>query len=116
MADAEKRGFIRIKVDFSVTLEADDGPPDKSWTAEVLNVSLDGMLLKSEAALPLDMPLQVQFPSEWGGFRVAAAIVRQDGVYHGSKYLDMGQETRQALDQLIYRLWRRSTLAGSLHI
>jgi len=103
-------------VDFSVTLEADGGDPRaKTWTAEALNVSLDGMLLKSEDSLPIDTPLLLQFPAEWGKFRVAAVIVRREGTYHGSMFLDMGQETRQALDKFIYQQWRNSAGGGSLH-
>lgn len=112
MATAEKRSFIRVIVDFLVTIETSDSIPADCWPADALNVSLEGILLRSQNVLPGDTQFLVQFPAEWGNIRVKAATVRREGTFYACKFLDAAPEIRLALDQTIYQHWRRTLREG----
>ncbi len=114
MATAERRGFIRVAADLLVTVEICDGKSAGRWTANAINVSLDGVLLGSLADMPENTPFLLQFPAEWGNISVKVAPVWREGTFYGCKFLDIAPETRAALDQTIYRHWRRSLREGAL--
>lgn len=116
MAIAEKRGFIRVAVDLLVTIETCDSKSAGRWTANAINVSLDGILLGSLADMPENTPFMLQFPAEWSNISVKVAPVWREGAFYGCKFLDIAPETRTALDQTIYRHWRQSLRGGSLPI
>ena len=116
MATAERRGFIRVAVDILVTIETCDSESAGRWTANAINVSLDGVLLGSLADMPGTMPFLLQFPAEWGGISVKVASVWREGAFYGCKFIDIAPETRAVLDKTIYQYWRQSLCEGSLPV
>lgn len=115
MAIAERRGFIRVIVDFFVTVETRGEKPAKRLTANAMNISLDGILLKSQDGLP-EKPFLVKLPAEWGGLKVKVATVRREGAIYGCKFLDTSPQAQAVLDQIIYHHWRRSLRNGPVNI
>ncbi|GBG57713.1 hypothetical protein SPFL3102_01014 [Sporomusaceae bacterium FL31] len=113
MITYEKRGFIRVIVDFLVTIEADNSLQVQQWPAKAQDVSLDGIRLMCLDTLHLNTSYLLRFPLEWSNLCVHIAVMRQEEANYGCMFIDMCPETRKTLDQLIYQQWRQSVREGS---
>lgn len=97
----DSRTFPRANVDAPVTIIT--GEPDQSIDALAVNISLEGIALQLEKTLTLNSKVRLCLSKELGGFDIAARLIWQQNNHFGFQFMDLSEEGRANLEQMIYR-------------
>lgn len=93
----DRRRSEREIVAFPVIIQL-DATDNEAWFAYAKDNSREGMLLWSARDLPINVPLIVHFPREWGKTFAIARVVRRDGCFFGCEYIHQPQKLSTAFE------------------
>lgn len=94
----EKRRSERKKVAYPVIIQFDNADSE-AWLAYAKDNSPEGILLWSARVLPVNVPLIVHFPREWGKTFAIARVVRSDGCLFGCEFIHQPQRLVTAFNR-----------------
>ena len=100
MTLADHRHFQRADVDFPVVLQVDSDPQTSS-VASAINISVDGVLLRSVRGLPINVPLILHFPFEWERAFAIIKCLRRDAHLYGCQFIDLSERVYHSLDHAV---------------
>jgi hypothetical protein len=92
---SEKRRSERKRIAYPVIVQFDN-TDNEAWLAYAKDSSGEGILLWSARALPVNVPLIVRFPREWGKTFAIARVVRSDGCLYGCEFIHQPQKLATA--------------------
>lgn len=106
VVENENRNFPRVTINERVTilLAESDHPMD----ATAINISTKGILLQLESHLDANSLFQLYFPKALGEINVIARVIWQQGDHFGCNFVDMSEELRGILDQVVSAHLRRN--------
>jgi len=100
VVEKENRSFRRADVNEPVTILLDES--DQHMDAIAINISIKGILLQSESPLELNSLLRLYLPKELGNINVVARVLWQQSNNFGCNFVDMSEDLREILDQVVY--------------
>lgn len=100
MTLADHRQFLRANVDFPVVLQVDTDP-QTSLVVQAINISVDGVLLKSTRGLPINVPMILHFPFEWERAFAIIKCLRRNAQLYGCQFIDLSERVHNSLDHAV---------------
>ena len=98
MLCVDNRRRARAEADFPVIVKSD---PATSWVVQAVNVSQDGILIRSGRPLPLDLRIAVGFPFQPGHGLTAARVLRSNGQTYACQFVHIPANIHEALGRAV---------------
>jgi hypothetical protein len=101
MQKIEKRRFKRATADFPMVVEV-DAYKGRKWVAKAIDISVDGICIRSRRALPINTPFVLHFPFEWGPTFAIARVMRKEADDYGCQFLNPHPHLYAAIEKAIH--------------
>ena len=97
----EKRKVTRTSVDIPISVKSESNT-EQAWHVTALDISLNGIQVRSGQDIAIGSTIALQFPTQWKGLTLIANVVRLEGDCFGCQFVDVKPTEQEELDKAIH--------------